>query len=236
MGFFVGNNNNRWEEKRMKKRVTVLLILSLIANFYLGWRTVNLQAVAKEIKNTEEVAKAPNKGAYENKTEEMNATTNVEKTSNAVVQEEKNGAVENRDRKENNSNLSASELEEMEKTALRLLVQFYMPLVNVVTEDDSLKVINLPSRQEMLEYYAYEISDKDLAKKYIYRLFEEKEGNLYYVPQKNKIMWFQKNLPYSFQVLSNTKMKIMQTVENGTKMTFVITKTDKWKITNVIED
>lgn len=49
-------------------------------------------------------------------------------------------------------------------------------------------------------------------------------------------MWFQKNLPYSFQVLSNTKMKIMQTVENGTKMTFVITKTDKWKITNVIED
>lgn len=188
MGFFVGNNNNRWEEKRMKKKVAVLLILSLIANFYLGWRTINFQSVAKEIKNTEEVAKAPNKESYEDKTEEMKATnrenivSNVE--SNAAVQEENNEAVENRDRKENHSNLSASELAEMEKTALRLLDQFYMPLVNVVTEDDSLKVINLPSRQEMLEYYAYEISDKYLAKKYIYRLFEEKEGNLYYVPQK----------------------------------------------------
>ena len=74
MGFFVGNNNNRWEEKRMKKKVAVLLILSLIANFYLGWRTINLQAVAKEIKNTEEVAKAPNKESYEDKTEEMKAT------------------------------------------------------------------------------------------------------------------------------------------------------------------
>ena len=67
--------------------------------------------------------------------------SNVE--SNAAVQEENNEAVENRDRKENHSNLSASELAEMEKTALRLLDQFYMPLVNVVTEDDSLKVINL---------------------------------------------------------------------------------------------
>lgn len=127
---------------------------------------------------------------------------------------------------------------QLKEIAIDIIQKFEQPFRNIVYDDITKEVLNLPLKHNLLDYYE-KISEHSLAKEYIDRMLIE-EDDVLYINTEGKLAGFELNKPYQFKIYSENKMEISQTTvsEEFGKLTVLYTfkrnaSKNTWKLTNV---